>query len=159
MYRTKIRGGVLIMPLPDALPQVTYEPRHEKICISHMHPRSLIITFVVRYLDSIIHILAKSRISILVSVAEQAGLSWSETPKTVFLMTWLIWRPGADPARVHRVHVHPPPLCPSTCSQFAQSSKHPECLGNRIKDAHSILQNWIQGASGMFTEPRVHPKY
>ena len=56
-------------------------------------PRSLISTFVVCYLGSIIPILAKFKISILllVSVAEQAGLSltWSETPKTGFLVTWL----------------------------------------------------------------------
>ena len=55
------------------------------------HPRSLIRTFVVRYLDSIIPILAESKISSLqlVSVAKQAGLSltWSETPKTGFLVT------------------------------------------------------------------------
>ena len=40
------------------------------------HPRSLVSAFVVRYLDSIIHILAKSKISRLqlVSVAEQVGL-------------------------------------------------------------------------------------
>ena len=54
----------------------------------------LISTFVVRYLDSIIPILAKYKISslYLVSVAEQAGLilTWSETPKTGFLMTRLI---------------------------------------------------------------------
>ena len=44
-----------------------------------VHPRSLINAFVVRCLDSIIPILAKSRISRLqlVSVAEQAGLSLS----------------------------------------------------------------------------------
>ena len=58
------------------------------------HPRSLISTFVVRYLDSIIPILAKSKISRLwlVSVAEQAGLglTWLETPKTGFLVTRLI---------------------------------------------------------------------
>ena len=45
--------------------------------------------FVVRCLDSIMPILAKSKISRLeiVSVAEQAGLSllWSQTPKTGFL--------------------------------------------------------------------------
>ena len=42
------------------------------------HPRSLISTCVVRYLDSIVPILAKSKISglYLVSVAEQAGLSY-----------------------------------------------------------------------------------
>ena len=59
------------------------------------HPRSLISTFVVRYLDSTAPILAKSKISrrLLVSVAEQAGLNlpWSETPKTGFLMTRLIF--------------------------------------------------------------------
>ena len=46
---------------------------------------------IVRYLDSIIPILAKSKISrlSLVSVAEQTGLSLtvSETPKTGFLVT------------------------------------------------------------------------
>ena len=55
---------------------------------------SLISVFVVRFLDSRIPILAKSKISSLslVSVAEQAGLSltWSETPKTDFHVTWLI---------------------------------------------------------------------
>ena len=49
--------------------------------------------FVVRRLDSIIPLLAISKISRpwLVSVAEQAGLSltWSQTPKTGFLMTRL----------------------------------------------------------------------
>ena len=53
------------------------------------HPRSLISTFVVCCLDSIIRPLAKSKISrpYLVSVAEQAGLShtWSQTPKIGFL--------------------------------------------------------------------------
>ena len=58
------------------------------------HPRSLISAFVVRCLDSIIPLLAKSKISRLqlVSVAEQVGLcpTWSQTPKTGFLMTGLI---------------------------------------------------------------------
>ena len=52
------------------------------------HPRSLISTFVVRFLDSIVHMLAKSKISRLqlVSVAEQAGLSltWSHTAEDWF---------------------------------------------------------------------------
>ena len=56
-------------------------------------PRSLISTFVVRCLDSIISLLAIAEISrpYLVSVAESAGLSltWSQTPKTGFLVTWL----------------------------------------------------------------------
>ena len=58
------------------------------------HSRSLISTFVVRYLDNIISVLAISEISRLelVSVAEQASLSltWSETLKTGFLVTWLL---------------------------------------------------------------------
>ena len=51
------------------------------------HRHSLISTFVVGCLESIIPILAKSKIS----VAEQAGLSltWSETLKTGFLVMWL----------------------------------------------------------------------
>ena len=60
------------------------------------HSRNLISPFVVCCLDSIIPILAKSKISRLwlVSVAEQASLSltWSQTPKTGFLMMWLISR-------------------------------------------------------------------
>ena len=58
------------------------------------HPRSLISTFVVRCLDSIIPLASISEISnlYLASVAEQAGLclTWSETPKTGFLVAWLI---------------------------------------------------------------------
>ena len=57
-------------------------------------PRSLNSAFVVRCLYSIIPLLVISSISrlLLLSVSEQAGLSltWSQTPKTDFLMTWLI---------------------------------------------------------------------
>ena len=58
------------------------------------HPRSLINTFVFRFLDSMISTFAKSNISkpYLVSVAEQAGLSpsWSaKLPKTCFLVTYI----------------------------------------------------------------------
>ena len=80
-----------------------FEPRDEKTCFSHMrttkvqmpgHPCSLISTFVVHYLDSIITLVSISEVSslYLASVAEQASLSltWSETPKTGFLVTWLI---------------------------------------------------------------------
>ena len=53
------------------------------------HPHSLISAFVVRCLDSIIPLVSISEISSLhlTSVAVQAGLSltWSQTPKTVFL--------------------------------------------------------------------------
>ena len=51
--------------------------------------------FVVRCLDSLIPLLAIAEISRLqlASAAEQAGLSlnWSQTPKTGFLVTWLIY--------------------------------------------------------------------
>ena len=52
------------------------------------HPRSLISTFVVRYLDSMICMLALSKVSRiqLVSVAEQAGLNltWTKIPEDTF---------------------------------------------------------------------------
>ena len=56
------------------------------------HSRSLISTFVVRFLDSTIPVLAKKTQNFklwLVSVAEQASLSliWSQTPKTGFLVS------------------------------------------------------------------------
>ena len=77
------------------------EPRREKTCLmpyannkradKPAHPRSLISAYVVRWLDSIIPVLAKSKIAILrlVSLAEQTGLCliWSQTPKTGFFMT------------------------------------------------------------------------
>ena len=57
------------------------------------HPRSLVSTFLVRCLDSIIHIVSISELSssYLASVAAQAGLCqpWSQTPKTGFLVTRL----------------------------------------------------------------------
>ena len=53
-----------------------------------VNPRSLIRTFVVRYLDSMICILAQSKVSrfYLASVAEQAGLNlaWSKIPEDTF---------------------------------------------------------------------------
>ena len=77
----------------------TYGPRREKTCLRGFanntgadqpaHSRSLICTFVIRFLKSIISELALSEISIfyLVSVAEQAGLklTLSETLKTGFV--------------------------------------------------------------------------
>ena len=81
-----------------------FEPRHDKTCLCHMrttkmqmslHIRGLISAFVVRCLDSIIPLVSISKISsvYLASVAAQAGLSlsWSETPKTGFLMMRLIY--------------------------------------------------------------------
>ena len=59
-----------------------------------LHPHSLISTLVVRYLDSIIPLVSDFEISslYLASVAAQAGLglTWSQTPKTGFLITRLI---------------------------------------------------------------------
>ena len=76
----------------------TDEPGHEKMCLMSYannkgadqpaHPRSLISTFVVRCLDSIISLDTIAEISRLwlVSVTEQAGLclAWSETPEDTF---------------------------------------------------------------------------
>ena len=57
------------------------------------YPRSLISTFIVRCLDSMICILALTKVSRLsgVSVAEQAGLNltWSKIRKDTFCMMWL----------------------------------------------------------------------
>ena len=60
-----------------------------------VHPRSLISTFVVRCLDSIIPILAKSEIARLqlLSIAEQAGLSltWLQMPEDTFSCdSWIL---------------------------------------------------------------------
>ena len=56
-------------------------------------PRSLISTFIVRCLDSIIPLISITKISslYLASVAAQAGwsLTWSQIPKTGFLVTRL----------------------------------------------------------------------
>ena len=58
------------------------------------HPHSLISTFVVRCLNSIIPLVSISQISslYLAFVAAQASLSltWLETPRTGFLVAWLI---------------------------------------------------------------------
>ena len=81
-----------------------FEPCHEKTCLCLMrttkvqdqpkHPRSLMSDFVACCLNSIISLPAIAEISkpYLVSSAEQAGLSLnrSQTPKTGFLVTWLI---------------------------------------------------------------------
>ena len=52
------------------------------------HPRSLISTFVVRCLDSVMSLVSVTKISslMLASVPEQASLSvtWSETPENTF---------------------------------------------------------------------------
>ena len=67
--------------------------QHAQGADQHAHPRSLISAFFVRCLDSIIHLVSTSEISglYLASVAAQADLSitWSQTTKTGFLVTWL----------------------------------------------------------------------
>ena len=64
--------------------------------LTKAHTRSLISTFVIRYLESIVDKLSTYIISIfyLVSVAEETGLklSLSETPKTGFVATQPIYQ-------------------------------------------------------------------
>ena len=71
-----------------------YEPGHDKMCLMSyannksadqpVHPHSLISTFVVRCLDSVMSLVSVTKISslMLASVAAQAGLclAFSETP-------------------------------------------------------------------------------
>ena len=70
------------------------------------HPRSLISTFIVRCLDSIILLVFITEISslYLASVAAQTDLSltWSETPKTGFLVTWL----RSSCTRIYKAFLH-----------------------------------------------------
>ena len=69
--------------------------RKPAFAICERRRRSLISTFVVCFLDSIIPLVSISEISSLnlASVAAQVGLSlpWSQTPKTGFLVTRLIY--------------------------------------------------------------------
>ena len=71
------------------------------------HPRRLISTFIVRCLDGIISLVSISEMSRLwlASVAEHAGLSltWSQTPKTDFLVTGLQYKP--DTHTCNLIHV------------------------------------------------------
>ena len=75
-----------------------YELGREKTCLMSyannkgadqpVHPRSLISTYIVRCLDSVMSLVSVTTISslMLASVAEQASLSltWSETPEDTF---------------------------------------------------------------------------
>ena len=81
--------------------QSLYEPCHDKTCFCHVRTTKAqislrICAFVVRCLASIIPVLAISKVSrhLLASVAEQAGLSLvsSHTPKTGFLVMWLVFQ-------------------------------------------------------------------
>ena len=95
LWRRFIRNGMGITNHSPVIPQVAQEyvnftsliePRHEKTCFNHV--RSLISTFVVRCLNSIISLVSISKISRLelASVAAQAGLSltWSKKPEARF---------------------------------------------------------------------------
>ena len=92
----KKRGFILVVISYEIYKQLTVThfnvmPCHDKTCLCHMQTTKTQISC----LDSIIPVLAKSKISKLqlVTVAEQASLSltWSQPPKTGFPMTWLIW--------------------------------------------------------------------
>ena len=94
------------------------------------HPRSLISAFVVRCLDSIIPLLAIAEISslLLVSVAEQAGLSltWSQSPKTGFLVTRLIWERKKNHDGMKETSTSGKPrgqLSPSRCQRLTGSGR------------------------------------
>ena len=80
-----------------------YEPRHERTCFLNMQKqgpdqlrgnREADQCLCFHYIDSTIPLLSKYKILSLYpsSVAVQPGLcgTWSETPKTGFLMPWLI---------------------------------------------------------------------
>ena len=109
------RGLLRDSPRPGNPP---YGPGHAKTCLmpyannkgadQPAHPRSLISTFVVRCLDSMICILALSKDwgFYLASVAEQASLSlpWSQTPKTGFLVTWFNYDPGKSDVAFYSPH-------------------------------------------------------
>ena len=83
---------------PNILQIKPFEPGQEKTCLMSYannksadqpaHPRSLIGAFVVRCLGSVMSLVSLTKLSslMLVSVAEQAGLSltWSDTPEDMF---------------------------------------------------------------------------
>ena len=75
-----------------------------------LHPRSQTNAFVIRCLDSIIHLISVSKISslYLTSVAVQASLSllWSQIPTTGFLVTRLIVRPVCWNSLDHYITCH-----------------------------------------------------
>ena len=91
--KSEIKKGFL-RQLEDCI----YEPGHEKTCLMSYannkgadqpaHPRSLISSFVVRCLDSVMSLVSVTKISsiMLASVAEQSSLSltWWETPEDMF---------------------------------------------------------------------------
>ena len=81
---------IIAVYLSHVMRKPVFDYANNKDADQPAHPRSLISTFVIRCLDSIIPLVSISEISSLwlASVAEQAGLSltWSETLKTGFLM-------------------------------------------------------------------------
>ena len=106
----QLKSWELLCPLDNNFKQLrtfngVFEPHHEKTCFlpyannkgadQPAHSRNLISTFVVRYVDSMIPLVSISEISSLypASLAVQASLclTWSQTPKTGFLVTRFIW--------------------------------------------------------------------
>ena len=94
------------------------------------HPRSLISTFVVHCLDSIIPLVSIPQISSLypASVTVQASLSlpWSKTPKTGFLVTRLNY----NTSKRHKwngkqcgpsLHCLPRPVCLNTKGYYSKN--------------------------------------
>ena len=101
------------------------------------HPRSLISTLVVRYLDSIIPLVSAFEISslYLASVAAKGGLGLtrSQTPKTGFLITRLIWARSCENVSYAICEQQ---RCRSACS-FAQSDQHFCCSLLRQYDMYT----------------------
>ena len=79
---------LLILIRSRSCENVSYGICEQQRCRSACYPHSLISTFIVRCLDSMLCILAISKVSkfLLASVAEQAGLNvtWSKIPEDTF---------------------------------------------------------------------------
>ena len=94
----KRNAAVCFWPNVHLTRRYAYEPGHEKMCLmpytnnkgadKPAHPLSLISTFVVCCLDSVMSLDSVSKIAslLLASVAEQASLclAWSDTPEDTF---------------------------------------------------------------------------
>ena len=107
------------------------------------HPRSLISTFVVRCLDSIICILALSAVSRfqLVSVAEQTGLNltWSKIPEDTFsrdvaqINAISITNPGMKNHAIKIVSISTPEFVAVIILKFEQGGFRIQHLNNVCK--------------------------
>ena len=129
------------------------QPAHARSLIGAdqpAHARSLIGTFVVRCLDYIIPLFAMSKISkiSLASAAEQARLSltWSETPKTGFHVTWLISEKHSDWSLSRGfIWLYDPPFCIlwqlQRLSTYTISDKEESCL-SRVRPGGLTYLLW-----------------